>query len=427
MKHGTIARIAVLGILASLLGSGCSVERRSFSNGPSSELTLNLEGDANEGTWRSRRSSRLIDGDDSWITVRVEDGTSTWVTSFQVGPNDLKVERGDSSQGAGEEMKITIKREAGTFHCVGARYGRGASGTFQFKIDNAYVEKVQPWFSEAPSRRDWLLLALQDVSAAFVQEAKSAGLTVTVSGILRLRQSGINTEFIAELRQGGCVFSIDELIKLRHAGISPEFPVGVKKAGLKLTAEDLVMLRHAGVSLDYLLDLKKADASLSARQVVALRHAGVSAEFFGEAKSVRSGLASEEIIRLRHAGVTADYLREWKDFDFAWDEIIRLRNAGVPADFASALKRAGYALTSEQIIKLRHAGVAADFLATVKSAGYEFTPDEIIQLRNAGVTPQYLTGLHTAGQKPLSADVIIDLRRRGVPVETVRQIRTGAN
>jgi hypothetical protein len=427
MKHGTIARVAALAIINLLLWSGCSVQRTSFNHGHSSELTLNLNSDASSGTWSGWGNSSLIHGGNAWVTVRVEEGSSTWMVGSHVNRRDLTIVRGDASPGAGDGLKIELRREAGTFHCVGAMRGDEVSGTFQFEIDNAYVQKVGPWLAATPSKREWLLLALQDVSAAFVQEVKGTGLTVTANGLLRLRQNGINAEFISELRHGGCAFDIDELIKLRHAGVSAGFPVGVKKAGLTLTVDELVMLRRAGVSLEYLLDVKKADASLLSSQVIALRHAGVSSEFFGEAKSIHSGLESGEIIRLRFAGITADYLRRWKEFDFSLDEVIKLRNAGVPSEFASALKQAGYALPSDQIIKLRHAGVAADLLATVKNAGYEFSPEEIIKLRNAGVTPQYLAGLHLPGQKHLAADVIIDLRRRGVPVETVRQIRAGAN
>lgn len=132
-----------------------------------------------------------------------------------------------------------------------------------------------------------------------------------------------------------------------------------------------------------------------------------------------------EITRLRRSGVTGQYVRflARAGYHFTFDELASLRRAGLSSEYAADLKKAGFSLSSEELIKLRRAGVSAQYIAAVKAAGYSFSWDNIIKLRRAGVSAEYLAALQVPGRAHLSADVIIDLRRRGVPPETVKKFR----
>ncbi len=104
-------------------------------------------------------------------------------------------------------------------------------------------------------------------------------------------------------------------------------------------------------------------------------------------------------------------------------EVTRLRRSGVTAQYIRSLTQAGCHFGIEDLIKLRRSGVPAEYIAAVKTAGYSFSRDDLIKLQRSGVPAEYLAALKVPGRAQLSADVIIDLRRRGVPPETVQKLR----
>ena len=418
----------LLWLAAGALLAGCSYQSTSYTRSSSSPLLkLALNAGATGGTWRTQGDITRSDRHGSWVNIRVEDPAASSVFGFGLHRDNLKFNFHSPSAETSGQFRGSIEREAGTFSFVGEGVASDASGTFHFEVNPAYVEQVQALLSQVPSGREWLLLALHDVSVAFLREVKNAGHTVMAGDILRLRQNGVALDYLVALHQGGCAYSIDDIIKLRRAGVTAEYPVGMKKAGYSLPVTEIVSLRNSGVPLEYFLDLKQADRRLSAEQIIKVRQAGISTDFFRETREILPSLSESEIIKLRHAGISSDYLRQWKNFDVSWEDVIKLRHAGVPSDYAGALKEAGYELTPDQIIKLRHAGIAADFFRATKKAGYDFSCDDLIKLRHAGVTAEYLESIHSPGQRNLPADVIADLRRRGVPVETVKQIRSHSN
>ena len=297
-----------------------------------SQLTLAVNSETNSGTWRTEGD---IAGSHRHALVgERQSGRFCLSSVFGFGLHgqpEVRFQR-PSSETSGQVRARSS--EAGTFSLVGHGVASDASGTFQFEVNPAYVQQVRALLSEAPSGGEWLLLALHDVSAAFVREVKNAGHTVRAADIFRLRQNGVALDYLAALHQGGCDYSIDDIIKLRRAGVAAEYPVGMKKAGYSHPVAEIVSLRNSGVALEYFLDLKKADRALSSEQIIKLRHSGISTDFFRETREILPPLSESEIIKLRHAGISSDYLRQWKSFDVSWEGVIKLRHAGVPSDYA---------------------------------------------------------------------------------------------
>ena len=425
MKQNNPLGRSVVCVVTLVLLAGCHYQGAIISGGfPSPQLNLTLNNDARGGTWRWEGDPAAAARRGTWVNVQVKDTTGSWVSGFGLRPEDFRSAFHVEGLPPSGAVNGTIRRGAGQFTFSGEGEAGGASGTFQFEPDSDYVREVPALLTRPPSAREWVLLALHDVTLASLREIKSAAYTLSAADVLRLRHNGVSVDYLVALRKGGCDFDIDDIIKLRHAGVQSEFPVGLRKAGFALSAAELVSLRHSGATLDYVLALKKADAGLPTEQIVKLRHAGVQADFFSDLRQIQPALSGNEIIKLRHAGVSADFGKQWSAFDVSWEDVIKLRHAGLSADYATELKNAGYALTPDQIIKLRNAGVPVDYFGAVKKAGYDFTWEELIKLRQAGVSADYLAALHTPGKKNLGADVIIDLRRRGVPVETVKRIRS---
>lgn len=405
---------------------GCHVNFTTVSRGPNPHLKLSLNSESSGGSWRSS-GGLFPPGRELWLNLSVQDETSTWLTGFNVAASKLALVPEKKPRASSGPVKFILQSEGGAFRFAGEGTEREAAGNFQFEGAPSFMQRVEPLLAEKPEVKDWLLFALSEVTADYVAEIKAAGYAITARDVLRLRRSGVPAEHLTALHKGGCNYSIEDIIRFRHAGIGADHPVELKKAGYALSAEEIVRLRRAGVPSEYFIKTKGADLSLSAEQIVRLRHAGVSADSFHDFKEAQANLSSEEIIRLRHAGISPEYFASWKSFSFTSEEIIKMRNAGVPTEYATALKESGYSPTTDDIIRLRNAGIVPEFFTAAKKAGYDFTPNELIRLRQAGVTPEYLAGLHIPGQRNLSADVMIDLRRRGIPVKTVKQIRSSAN
>jgi hypothetical protein len=423
---------AALSVPFVLLLAGCesshkpqpvrSVHTHSRSEGShksQSELKLTLDQDGSGGSWETVRLKTALRG--GWLTLRLVDSNSNWIHGIHLDSEKFEMIEPVSASGP---LHFTLQLDAGRLWFTGEMRDEVGRGRFRFEPDPNFKREFEPLFVRTPSEVEWMLLGIHDVSSEYLRGLGRLNETFSAAQVLALRRNGVSVEYITALRQSGIEFSVEEVTQLRRAGVSSEYAAALHRAGRPISAGEMIKLRHSGTSSEFFAGLKEVDRSLSTARIIRLRHSGVSLDFYREVKSAMPELEAEEIVRLRHAGLSADYLRQWVAFDFPVEELIRLRNSGVPADYAAAIQQAGYELRPDQIIRLRHSGITAGYLAGARKAGYNFSPEDLIRLRNAGVTTDYLAGLHVPGQENLTADMIIQVRQRGLSPELVKQIRT---
>jgi hypothetical protein len=392
-NFSTKVRAVLLAALV-VLAVGCAPTQQVRNlSGSNPHLTLTPAGDASEGSWEAR-GHIAPKGMPFWMMVTVEEPNASGRT---VGLHSDRIEfTADAGlPGGPASIHFLIAGEGGQVSFSGAQSNQESSGTFRTKFNPAFVQAVESLLDPPPSGVEWLLLVLRDVGPDYIRRIQETGQEVSAADVIRLSLQSISPEFIAELRNAGYRFSTEDLIRLRRGGVASGYAANLATTGDALSADEIISLRRAGVSDEYFLGMKR----------------------------FRPDLEVDGVVRLRRAGISPDLLGAFDDFGFSEEDLIGLRRSGITPDYATAIRDAGYDFSPDEIIQIRRAGVSPQYLTAAKQAGYDFTAEELVKLRRAGVSADYLAALHLPGRKNLPVDLIVESRRRGLPPETVQQIR----
>jgi hypothetical protein len=266
-------------------------------------------------------------------------------------------------------VHVTVGREAGTLTFDGAVKDGHGSGEVTFDADPNYLAEM----------------------------GKLTGETITARRALELSLVDLRLDYARRMADAGYRFSTDELLGLKFAGVSADDAKKFRDAGYQFSADDLRGLRFGGVDASWAKKLRDAGYDFSASDLRSLRFGGVDAD---------------DAARFRRAG-----------YRLSADELRGLRFTGVSASYAADLAAAGYKFTPEELSRLRFTGVGEDYAVALKKAGYEFSAEQLARLRFSGVSSDYACDVAIPGRANLSADELINLRRRGIDAETVRKLR----
>lgn len=296
----------------------------------------------------------------------------------------------------GEEISLVVSAEAGDLKLAGQVKGKFASGTYDFIENREFSGEAEKLFKREVTVEESLRLAFARVSIAFIRGVFQAGISPSVEEVVALRAHGLAPDGIKAYAAAG--FSKPyEMTSLRAHGATPEYAAGVRASGYGKTAEEVTRFKAHGVKTE---ELEGWNA------------AGFKA-------------AGEEIVRLHVHGVHPAYGAAWKKsgFDFSAEELVRLKIHGVPAEFGEALAGVDKKTSAEQAIRLKIHGVSPEFFREVKKSNPEMTIEDVVNLKLNGVSSDYVAALNAPGRTPLGASEIIDLKRRGISVETARKLR----
>jgi hypothetical protein len=401
--------IAPIAAIFSLLAAGCfyppGYDSRNYSEARNSGIVVSVKVHDEEGKavgdwiWRSFRQGRQYSGRPVSVLFEAYDEGGNQRYSSAYAFTDLSWTHTGEPQAekGGGPIRFALIRPAGRWNFQGGMNSSGASGGVEFQPDAAFLNEVTVLCRERPSTGELIHLSITGVSIDGLRRYSAALQPLDVEGWLKLMNNGIKPEYAESMTSALGRISADALIECRNYGMTPGFAAGYSRAGYGFDYKELIQLKNYGVSADYAASLKRGGINLKPDQLVQLHNYGVQPTY---------------VIKMKELG-----------FGNNLEDVIQMRNYGVPEDFIAAVKDAGYLLSLNQIIELRNYGVSPGFLKAVKRMGYTFTVDEIIKLKNYGVSESYLSEILEPGRKPLSADVIIDLRSRGVPAEVVRRIR----
>jgi hypothetical protein len=405
-------RTAALGTaacgLALIILAGCGVRYADpyyNSHGSQPRLVLHFTDPqaAVSGEWESAGIDTVFSERhlNEWLNLEIVDATRSRTQMSGVPIKDFDWTAANaleaSDQPLTNRLEFALRRPAGEILFSGRQELGEARGEFQIKPDPDFSQQVEQLCAEKPGANDCLLLILRKASLDDLRQLKDCGYTVSLADFIRLYNYGLSVDYARDMRQAIGAISIDQLIQLRNHGLTAQYARDFKSAGYSFPPQELIKLRNHAVTADFAAALKKGGFNLN----------------------------SDELVRLRNSGVSADYATGLKRAGYGGsiEQIVRLRNTGISVDYCTGVQQAGYDLSADQVVQLRNSGVGVDYLAAVKKAGYDFTMEELIRLRNHGVSAEYLADLIESGRKPLPADIIIQMRSRGVSADTVREIR----
>jgi hypothetical protein len=182
-------------------------------------------------------------------------------------------------------VRFELERDAGVLRFEGRFQSGSGAGQFVFVPRPAYVGALRAAGYHGIDLERAYLLAVLDVSRAFVED-------------------------MAALGYSGLPF--DVLVACRVQGADPAFVRALRGEGYDgLSADDLVALRVHGGTADFVAELRRLGyARLSTQQLVSLLIHGVTAPFVRELQALGyRSLPPEDLVSLRIHGVTTEFVR----------------------------------------------------------------------------------------------------------------------
>lgn len=381
-------------------------------------LTLVPEKTRTEGEWRAGvdilKSNRR-----SGINIEIREDRSIY--GFYLPTERSPRIEGKTSEGS--TVHFTIEAESGDLQFDGVVKKRVASGRYIFEPNKEYAAEAGRIFGADLSDEELLKLAFARITLGYIKAVREALPSANLQDMVRLRNHGLDPDGIKAYVAAG--FSrVDEITRLRNHGVTPEYATKARAAGYGKSAEEITRLRNFGVTPEYLTGWKDAGFALSAEEIVKLRNFGVQPEYGAAWKKAGYDMNPDGLVRARNFGVPIEFAAALGgDKKPSLEEVIRMRQFGINAEFYRDIKQVKPDYSVEEIIRLRQFGVTSDYIKAICATRNDFTAEQIVKLRSFGVPAEYVAAVNVPDRKPLDAQAIIDLRGRGVSVETARKLR----
>ncbi len=260
-------------------------------------------------------------------------------------------------------VRFTLRRDAGAFAFEGVARAGVAAGTYTLELNAGFGAELAKRGVQKPSTGQQREMARQDVTLALVDELRRSA-PVTLAGLMRAAQHGINTDYLRGLRSLGYDrLALEQLVRLRQHGVDAGYIRDLGWLGYRrLPIEELVRLRQHGVDPDYVRDLASLGYNpLTTEQLVTLRSHGIDPDYVRALKALGyERLTVEELRRLRSHGIDPDYIRSLQGLGYARvsiDELAALRAHGIDLrDVSRENARAGRRLPVGQLTAMATRG-----------------------------------------------------------------------
>ena len=241
----------------------------------------------------------------------------------------------DFSKPGRQDVRFTIKRDAGVIDCEGfLKDGEGA-GIFHFRPDPNYPREMQSLGFPIDDEKQYAM-AVQDVSLDFAREMKKENLTdLDADKLIAFRIFGVDSKFIEDLRKEGLqVSDSDKLVAFRIHGVSPQMVRSLHQAGYSPDADTLIAMRIHGATPEWMAELKQRGYDhVELEKLIAFRIHGVSPEFIDKLQKLGySHPDPEELIAMRIHNVTPEYINDMKSRgirDSSIDQLVSMRIHGI--------------------------------------------------------------------------------------------------
>ena len=389
-----IALAIAIGIvipLATVHAALVATDAPSITTAASVDLPLQSAAPAGQelaGTWELRLSR---DPGMAQVTVRTEHGTHGRSVRLDQIPGISP----EQISAAATNVKLPIRREAGTFNVDGVCRSGVCGGTFIFEPSQSFAGELAKRGIDRPTPQQQMYLALADVGVDYLDALAKAGYAKpTLAEIVRAAQHGVSAGYLRDMTALGYrVGTLEGLIRLRDHGVDPGYVKDMRDLGYRVDSSDeLTRLRDHGIDPSYVR--------------------GMAAIGF-------SRLTVDELLTARNHGVDPDYVRGMASLGYknlSLDGLVQARNHGVDPSYVREMAALGYKDQSlDGLIQMRNHGVDPEYVKEMAELGYKSLPvNDLIRLRDHGVDAPYVRRVQQKGLSHLSVDELIYRRDRGM-------------
>lgn len=149
----------------------------------------------------------------------------------------------------GAVMQFQIVRDAGTLQLQGYLDNGKGGGTFTFVPNASYANEMRSLGYSDLSNERMLMLALHDISPAFVRQMDALGVhPQSTEQLVTMGIHNVTPDFVRELKSLGYNASSEQLVTMQIHGVTPDFIRKTRARGLgNLSIEQLVSIKIHGI------------------------------------------------------------------------------------------------------------------------------------------------------------------------------------
>ncbi|GJL94231.1 MAG: hypothetical protein DHS20C05_06360 [Hyphococcus sp.] len=340
-----------------------------------------------EGTWA------LVKGDKPDEVHVTFNRSSSRHNTWHIGRDFKTAEFSglDLSKSGRQDVRFTLKRDAGDITGEGVVLNGSGSGVFSYTPNNSYFAELKRiGFDGVEEKQQWSF-ALTDVSLAFARgmaERNVPGLDA--DRLLGFRSVGGDLAFVDDLRAADIrIDSADTLIAFRVHDVTAAFVMNIRRAGFSPTNDQLVAMAVHEVTPEYIAEMKAAGFTGDISNLVAYRVHDVTPAFAKEIRDMGFSVSADKLVALRVHDITPDYIRAMR-------------------------KEFGDDLTLENIIAATVHDVTPQFVAEIRALGLDPSFEQLIAMAVHDVTPEYIQKLRSKGITTTDVDKLVALAVHGI-------------
>lgn len=228
---------------------------------------------------------------------------------------------------SGSPVNFQLKRAAGTFNCTGRFNNGNGQGSFEFSSDPGFAAQMRELGYENLSNETLLVMAMYDITPAFVSDLRGAGYNqLPLKELIKL-----GMERDAEAGNG----SVNRVSPAPKPMISAHARVNVLVSELEAmgygrpSAHQLSAMTTQGVTLNFVKEVSPYFSTHpTIDQLIGMRTQGVTAEFInGLASLGYTDLSAKQIICLSVRGITPDYIKSVPGGKHSLRQLVMMKDA----------------------------------------------------------------------------------------------------
>jgi len=242
------------------------------------------------------------------LTIQRTSATSNMNSSSPVAVNQLRGLTRGQLDSSGVVARFELPRDAGTFRFEGYLQHGSGGGTFTFSPNPNFAAEMGALGFSGLTDEKTFMMAVHDVSAAWVREMNALGIRPESSDqLITMRIHNVTVEYIKDFRAlGYSNLTPDRLVTMRIHGVTPDFARDLKANGYTdVSPDQMVTMRIHGASLAFIKDVAALGYSHpSIDQLVTMRIHGVTPDYIRKTRSLGMGtLTIDQLVSLRIHGI----------------------------------------------------------------------------------------------------------------------------
>ena len=189
-----------------------------------------------------------------------------WSKWTGIVPGDLARE--------GATIDARMKADSGEMRCSGTVGGAVMRGSFSFTPDPDFARRMEAMGFDHQTPRQLRDYAFLDVTTAWVQDMKSAGVQgMTAENVMGLRALGVDKQYVKGMASAGYPeLRSDKLTSMKAVGVSPEKVQAIRTMGFSPTEDELIEMSVFKIDAQFVEKMKaRGFQNLTIAQLVKIK------------------------------------------------------------------------------------------------------------------------------------------------------------